>query len=241
VNIVCFVLFREFWVGEEYKSKCFIPMCNETLTANGGWHMGHMVASSKGGLTEISNMRPICGSCNSSMGTKSIEEFTSEMGYCPHDMAIGEPERESVLTYSPEVLKFAVHEILWGKARNLTQPVEFRRHSTFFDDLQETVHFRHHLNCTANSLSICVGKLAKDPTCAFITKRDYHVGAKHIKSWVLHPVRSHAYQILKQNQALYGQRRSVAYWDPCPAPTQQHRGNKVVNMPGGGIGGFFYP
>lgn len=36
---------------------------------------GHIVAESKGGLTTIENLVPICNQCNLSMGSKHLHEF----------------------------------------------------------------------------------------------------------------------------------------------------------------------
>jgi hypothetical protein len=36
---------------------------------------GHNVAECKGGETTVENLRPVCDLCNSSMGTKNLEEF----------------------------------------------------------------------------------------------------------------------------------------------------------------------
>lgn len=50
------------------------PICNKiiSLTAH---DCGHIVAESKGGVTEIENLRPVCKSCNTSMATKDMDEF----------------------------------------------------------------------------------------------------------------------------------------------------------------------
>jgi hypothetical protein len=42
------------------------------------FHCGHVLAESKGGDMTINNLRPICAPCNLSMGTRSMNEFTSE-------------------------------------------------------------------------------------------------------------------------------------------------------------------
>ena len=40
------------------------------------WEAGHNIAESKGGKTNVKNLRPICSQCNKSMGTRSITEFS---------------------------------------------------------------------------------------------------------------------------------------------------------------------
>ena len=39
------------------------------------FHCGHIVPKSKGGANTVANLRPICQSCNSSMGTRDMDEF----------------------------------------------------------------------------------------------------------------------------------------------------------------------
>jgi len=39
------------------------------------FHCGHVIAEKNGGSIEIANLRPICQSCNSSMGTTNMDVF----------------------------------------------------------------------------------------------------------------------------------------------------------------------
>ena len=54
------------------EGKCYC--CRQTITFF-DFEVGHNIAKAKQGSNEIDNLRPICRSCNSSMGTRSIEEF----------------------------------------------------------------------------------------------------------------------------------------------------------------------
>jgi len=38
---------------------------------------GHIVAAAKGGENIVENLRPVCGTCNRSMGTQNMNEFKS--------------------------------------------------------------------------------------------------------------------------------------------------------------------
>lgn len=38
---------------------------------------GHIVAAARGGENIVENMRPVCGTCNRSMGTQNMDEFRS--------------------------------------------------------------------------------------------------------------------------------------------------------------------
>jgi hypothetical protein len=61
-------------IGEEIgKSKCLC--CNTTDITQLSFHCGHVIAEAMGGETNVSNLRPICQNCNSSMGTKNMNDF----------------------------------------------------------------------------------------------------------------------------------------------------------------------
>ena len=61
-------------IGEQIgKAKCMC--CNVTDMTQMSFNCGHIIAESNGGETIVSNLKPICQNCNSSMGTKNMEEF----------------------------------------------------------------------------------------------------------------------------------------------------------------------
>jgi len=67
---------NEVWTnhfGESTKGACFCCKCD--LDALHTWHAGHIIAKSKGGLDSASNLRPVCGSCNQSMGSENMDTF----------------------------------------------------------------------------------------------------------------------------------------------------------------------
>jgi hypothetical protein len=62
------------WIGEEIgKSKCLC--CKITDITQLSFHCGHIIPESKGGETNLSNLKPICQNCNSSMGTLNMDDF----------------------------------------------------------------------------------------------------------------------------------------------------------------------
>jgi 5-methylcytosine-specific restriction endonuclease McrA len=62
--------------GEVYNSICYV--CNRNIDI-ANFHCGHVIAHSCGGGTEIDNLRPICMSCNCSMGVRNLDEFKVAM------------------------------------------------------------------------------------------------------------------------------------------------------------------
>ena len=57
---------------------CPVNNCTNKISKN-NFEAGHIIAESKGGETTLDNLRPICKSCNSSMGSKSWSEYESEI------------------------------------------------------------------------------------------------------------------------------------------------------------------
>ena len=69
----------DHWVGEQIgKTKC--PCCKLTDITQLNFSCGHIKAEANGGILHVLNLRPVCVSCNSSMGTKNMNEFISEYG-----------------------------------------------------------------------------------------------------------------------------------------------------------------
>ena len=62
------------YIGEDIgKAKCLC--CNLTDITQLKFHTGHIIAEVNGGDINIDNLRPICETCNKSMGTKNMDEF----------------------------------------------------------------------------------------------------------------------------------------------------------------------
>lgn len=60
-------------------SKCFC--CGYQDIDRGNYECGHVISRSKGGSTNINNLRPICSLCNKSMGTQNMFEFQKKYGF----------------------------------------------------------------------------------------------------------------------------------------------------------------
>ena len=55
------------------RTKCVC--CKTTEITQISFHAGHVIAESKGGETNVSNLKTICQNCNSSMGSINMDEF----------------------------------------------------------------------------------------------------------------------------------------------------------------------
>ena len=67
-----------YYNGKKYESDCYTN-CGEKINVF-GFECGHVVAHSKGGSIEISNLRPICSNCNRSMDNENMEDFIDYYG-----------------------------------------------------------------------------------------------------------------------------------------------------------------
>jgi 5-methylcytosine-specific restriction endonuclease McrA len=62
-------------IGPQFEHKCLISWCQNIINVF-DYHVGHNIPESKGGATNIKNLKPICARCNLSMGNKySITEW----------------------------------------------------------------------------------------------------------------------------------------------------------------------
>ena len=63
------------YIGKKFENKCYVTWCNNNINVF-NFHVGHNIPKSKGGSMKIENLRPICSSCNLSMGNKyTIDEW----------------------------------------------------------------------------------------------------------------------------------------------------------------------
>ena len=66
------------YIGEEIgKSKCLC--CKNSYICQISFHCGDIIPESKGGEMKVSNLRPICQNCNSSMATRNMDEFMESL------------------------------------------------------------------------------------------------------------------------------------------------------------------
>lgn len=66
------------YIGEDIgKARC--TCCNTTFITQLSFHCGHIIAEVNGGETVVSNLKPICQNCNSSMRTKNMNDFVQKL------------------------------------------------------------------------------------------------------------------------------------------------------------------
>ena len=69
------------WVnncGEVFSNKCYLHFCVRKITVH-DFECGHIISHANGGSDHMSNLLPICTTCNRSMGTKSIYEYNESV------------------------------------------------------------------------------------------------------------------------------------------------------------------
>ena len=70
---------EQVWIHhckEKFHHKCLVSWCSTIMTPF-NFEVGHNIPASKGGSTDLSNLRPICSKCNKSMGNiYTIDEFS---------------------------------------------------------------------------------------------------------------------------------------------------------------------
>jgi len=65
------------YIGEDIgKSKCYC--CKLSYITQLSFHCGHVVAEKNGGDINVDNLRPICQSCNSSMGINNMDSYITK-------------------------------------------------------------------------------------------------------------------------------------------------------------------
>jgi len=73
------VIVWNHYIGEDIiKHKCLC--CKKVTISNTNFEVGHVISEKNGGTHEINNLRPICFSCNHSMGTENMIEFVTKYG-----------------------------------------------------------------------------------------------------------------------------------------------------------------
>jgi hypothetical protein len=64
--------------GIEGIAKCYC--CGLEQVTRSNFDAGHVISRAKGGKDDLSNLRPICGMCNSSAGAENMRDFVRNNG-----------------------------------------------------------------------------------------------------------------------------------------------------------------
>lgn len=73
----------EVWsahVGNKYHVYC--PVCHNNIISPLNFHAGHLIPEVMGGQITVENLRPLCGSCNCSLGTKVLTGMKFDYTSC---------------------------------------------------------------------------------------------------------------------------------------------------------------
>lgn len=71
------------WIGDNAtSSKCYC--CRETKISSTSYHAGHVISEHDSGSIDINNLRPVCPSCNQSMGTTNMRDYIQK--YYPKNL-----------------------------------------------------------------------------------------------------------------------------------------------------------
>ena len=90
-------------IGNQFEHKCLVDWCQNTMNVF-DYHVGHNIPESRGGATNIKNLRPICARCNLSMGSQySIEEWSKMGKDMPQKIYKKQTHTPSVIT--PNIIK----------------------------------------------------------------------------------------------------------------------------------------
>ena len=64
------------YIGEEHgKTKCLC--CKSVSITVFNFHCAHVISEVKGGQLTLENLRPVCSSCNLSMGTQNLYDYST--------------------------------------------------------------------------------------------------------------------------------------------------------------------
>ena len=72
-------VWNKYNTAEVGKAKCFCCKLHDIYQCS--FSCGHVISEDQGGKLTLQNLRPICASCNSSMGTKNMDDYIAEFGF----------------------------------------------------------------------------------------------------------------------------------------------------------------
>lgn len=117
----------KFYMKGKPEGKCYC--CGTETISFTNFEVGHNKAVAKGGSDSIDNLRPICRTCNSSMGTKSIESFKKK--YFPSEK---DKEEEKI----KQSLKRSLDTITLKQLKSLAEKHHIKVKGSIVEDLLDS-------------------------------------------------------------------------------------------------------
>lgn len=94
------------YIGNDKASGLCFAGCNTPIFQS-NFECGHVISEKNGGQVHLDNLRPICGTCNKSMGTINMEKYMEKYGL--HHASFNEPERKSDVWQNPVFYENEIH------------------------------------------------------------------------------------------------------------------------------------
>ena len=78
IKTACWEKYLKDTEQETYQVKCPVKICNNIINPM-TFQCGHIISEKHNGKLELNNLRPICSSCNGSMGIQNWNKFEKNM------------------------------------------------------------------------------------------------------------------------------------------------------------------
>jgi hypothetical protein len=117
------------YMGSKNEGKCYC--CRIETISVFNFEVGHNKARSQGGSDQIENLRPICKTCNTSMGTQSIESFRKKH----FASSTGNPTKGTKKAIKIPVSKQRLNELTLIQLKLLAKKHKVRVNSTLWEDM----------------------------------------------------------------------------------------------------------
>lgn len=136
----------DVYIGTDIgKAKCLC--CKNNDISQLDFHCGHVLSEANGGLTDVTNLRPICQKCNLSMGTTNLHEFAKILGNSDEitvELKKEEVKKENIIVIEKEIIKNPIIDVV--KLAKLDKKVEY---------LDNLIHSINNGNMLKNNLNMC--------------------------------------------------------------------------------------